>query len=164
MLYSYPDMQQHTLIPSVYAVMVRDRTKVLLLRRRSDGLYTFPNGPLLENEKLNDATARIISECVFGIKTLVKAIFVAHVMRRHAPGEDKIHFFCETQVWRARASIGDPKTYDEVVWAEIDAPPRECEPFVFDFLRYVYTQPRIFSELGWGKERIPKKITSVTWF
>jgi len=157
-------MDQHTLIPSVYVLMVRDATKVLLLHRRSDGLLTLPNGPLRDGEKVNDAAARIVSSSLTVTKQKMSAIFMSHIMRRYKKGEDKIHFFCETQVWNFSISLGDPRTYDEVIWAEIERPPAECEPHVFDFLRYIYMQPRSYTELGWGKERVPKKITSVTWF
>lgn len=157
-------MAPHVFLPSVYTLFLRDSDKVLLLRRRSDGNYTIPNGPLLENEKMVDAAKRVASEALGGDKASVGAAILDHVMRRHASGEDKLHFFYEIQAWYFVVSIGDPKTYDELIWTNIDHLPPNMDTHVYDFIHYIYPKPRIFSELGWGKERIPKVITKVTWF
>ncbi len=164
MIYSNQIMAQHMLIPSVYVLMVRDSDKMLMLHRRADDTYTIPNGPLLDGEKLLDAAGRVVLESVADRKANPGPMVLAHVMRRYKKGEDKIHFFYETQSWKFTVSIANPKIYDEIIWTDMGNMPKNSDLHVYDFVRYIYPRPKIYSELGWGRERVPQAITNVTWF
>lgn len=157
----------HVLIPSVYVLMIRDN-KVLLLRRRNtgymDGWYTIPSGYLKDGEKLLDAAAREVREET-GVMIQPNDLKLSHFMRRYAPGEDKIDFFFETRVWDLFIRIGEPETCDEVIWTDIGRIPEKTLLNVMDFIKYCYPKARFYSELGWGKERVPKMVSAIpTWF
>lgn len=160
-----PTMERHKLIPAVYVMMLRD-FRVLLMRRRNtgymDGWYTLPSGHVQDGEKLTDAAAREVKE-ELGVVIDPLNLRFQHVMRRFEPGNDRVDFFYETRVWTRRPMNQEPDKCDEIIWTDIEHLPENTVPYVNDFLYYLYPKSVPNSELGWGKTRIPKRITEITW-
>lgn len=159
-------MERHKMIPAVYVLMLRD-FRVLLMRRRDtgymDGWYGLPSGHVEDGEKLAEAAVREVKEEV-GVLVKPENVRFLHVMRRYEPGNDRVDFFYETRVWKGQPRIGEPSKCDEVIWADIEHLPENTIPYVYDFIYYLFPKSVVNSELGWGKTRIPKRITKVTWF
>lgn len=158
-------MAKHTMVPSVYVIMEREK-RVLLFRRRDNQLLTMPNTEIQDGETLNAAATRAVVTDTLGPATYAKVgvITPVHVMRRYSKTEDRLDFFVEAMFWKHSIRLGDPEKYSELVWIDVDDLPNDCEPHVFDYLRYLLPSPRLYSEVGLGKDRVRKKYTNVTWF
>lgn len=142
-------MQRHSLIPAVYLLMIRDN-KILMLRRANtgygDGQFTLPSGHLEDGEKLNEACVREAREET-GVKLKSKDVHLVHVMRRYQPGDDRVDFFYETQVWKGQIYNAEPNKCDEVIWTDMDHLPENTLPYVAEFMK-LYRKSAFFSDIG----------------
>ena len=146
--------ERHTLIPSVYLVLIKNN-KILLLRRFNtgfmDGYYSLPAGHVESNETLTSAMVREAKEEI-GIKINKKDLKLAHIIHRKEPNEERINFFFVSQKYQGKPKIMEPHKCDDLNWFDLNDLPESVIPYIKQAIQNILAK-KIYSEFGWKKAK-----------
>lgn len=92
------------------------RGKVLLVRRRSDGLWMFPGGRRRANESAKDCLRREIKEELPKLKLGHVSLWKEVTAKNKRSGRNMSDAIFVAKNARGKLVIGDPKEIDRAVW------------------------------------------------
>ncbi|HEV2402764.1 MAG TPA: NUDIX domain-containing protein [Candidatus Saccharimonadales bacterium] len=131
---------RYRFIGSVY-VLLRDSSKVLLLRRANtgyhDGEYSLPAGHMDGGEPAALAAVREAKEEV-GVNIDPKDLDIVHTLHRYSDQpepHERIDLFFETDTWKGEPTNAEPDKCDELKWVAIGNLPENMVPEVEHMFR-----------------------------
>jgi 8-oxo-dGTP diphosphatase len=124
--------------------------QVLLLRRFNtgyeDGNYSVPAGHLDGGESVRMAAVREARE-ELALRIEPDALEFVGVMHRKS-NDERIDFFFIVRGWQGEPQNAEPDKCDQLLWAEMDALPKNTIPYVRRALESL-KQGEKFMEFGW---------------
>lgn len=116
--------------------MLRDKDKILLLRRANtgyqDGTYSLIAGHLNGDELGTEGMIREAKEEA-GITILtkdLKHVHTTHRLSRGEVGQERIDLFFEATKWKGKVANKEPEKCDNLSWFDTDNLPRQMLPYV----------------------------------
>ena len=144
--------ERFKLIPSVYALFVRDE-KILLLRRTNtgfeDGNYGLVSGHAESGETMKQGMIREAGEEA-GVKIEDGDMDLVLTMHRNCGDHERIDLFFIIKDWIGDIKNMEPNKCDDLSWFPIDQLPENIIPYIKIALSY-YSQGIRYCEFGWDK-------------
>ncbi len=142
--------ERFKLIPSVYAIFIRDQ-KILLLRRYQtgfeDGNYGLPAGHADGEETMREALVREVSEEV-GARVNVKDLNLTLTMHRWCGDHERIDLFFMVKKWRGEIKNMELDKCDDLSWFQLNQLPKNTIPYIWTAID-CYLKGEKYCEFGW---------------
>ena len=131
-LLSIKTKDRHKIVPASYLVL-RDRDKVLLLRRFNtgyeDGKYSLPAGHVDAGETFTEALCREVAEEI-GVTLEAADVRVAHMMHRKSIDSERADAFFVAEKWMGEPKNMEPHKCDDLSWHALEELPENIIPYV----------------------------------
>lgn len=126
--------ERSRLIPSVYAMFLRNNGREILMLRRhntgyEDGKYSLVAGHVDSNERAMDALFREAKEEA-GVTPRNAAVNFAHVMHRICPDEERADFFFAVTQWTGDIANMEPERCSDLSWFPLARLPPDTIPYI----------------------------------
>lgn len=142
------------IIPSVYAVFVKE-DKIFLLKRKNtgflDGMYDMIAGHVELGESFTQALVREAKEEA-GVVIDIKDVKVIHIINKKGQEEgssDRLDIFVQVSKWEGEIQNMEPEIHEELGWYDMDNLPENIVPYVKQGLRLGLIKGEMYSEMYW---------------
>jgi len=123
--------QHYRSLVAVYAMVIDEANRILLLRRLNtgfrDGYYDMPAGHLEEGETLRQAALRELKE-ESGLEATEDDLEFIHLLHRFTNDRVYVDVFFRIKKWTGEAAIQEPKICDHLDWFALDRLPELIVP------------------------------------
>jgi len=144
--------ERFKLIPSVYAIFIKDN-KILLLRRYQtgfeDGNYGLPAGHADGGETMREAIVRESLEEA-GVNIDVNNLNHSLTMHRWCGNHERIDFFFLVKSWEGEITNTEPNKCDDLSWFPLDELPKNTIPYIRKAIE-CYLDKISYCEFNWKK-------------
>lgn len=144
--------ERFKLIPSVYAVFIKEG-KILLLRRYQtgyeDGNYGLPAGHADGEETMREALIREVAEEV-GAQIDVNDLELVLTMHRWCGDHERIDLFFTVKRWEGEIKNLEPHKCDDLSWFSLDRLPGNIIPYIRTAID-CYLNGTKYCEFNWDK-------------
>ena len=142
--------ERFKLIPSVYALFIKDG-KILLLRRFQtgfeDGKYGLVAGHADGGETMRNAMVREALEEA-GVKIKPDDLGLAVTMHRWCGDHERMDLFFTAKDWQGEIKIMEPNKCDDLSWFPLDNLPENIIPYIRKAID-CYLNKEIYCEFNW---------------
>lgn len=125
--------EKHTVRVAVYALIIKDKKILLLLRKNTgwqDGNYGLPSGHLEKGETIKKALIReLIEEVKLSVEETNLSFY--HVMHRNEIKDknyEYVDFFFKVEYWAGEPVNAEPAVHGGVKWFDLDQLPENIVP------------------------------------
>ncbi len=147
-----PNKERFKLIPSIYALLIRDG-KILLLRRQNtgfeDGNYGLVAGHAESNETMREAMKREAAEEA-GIIISVDDLDLALTMHRNCGDHERIDLFFKVKKWGGEIKNIEPDKCIDLSWFPLKQLPENTILYIRTAIN-CYLKGEKYCEFGWDK-------------
>jgi len=145
--------ERFKLIPSVYALFIKDG-KILLLRRfqtgYEDGKYGLVAGHADGGETMRNAMVREALEEA-GVETQPDNLELAVTMHRWCGDHERIDLFFVIKDWNGEVKNMEPGKCDDLSWFSLDSLPENIIPYIRNAID-TYLSGKKYCEFAWEQK------------